>query len=152
MNAIRLFALVILTAAFAHAAVAQQQMPGGGGQPDQVAQLAEMLDLSERQQSEIRGIIDDSQGELQELQAEAQALQIQLQEQIGPDFNESNIREDATRLGELSGQMIAINTLMQARVDSVFTDEQRTTLEQRMQEMQQQQMQMQQQMQRQQMQ
>lgn len=151
MKTIRIFALAILAMAFAHSAMAQQ-MQGGGGQPDQVAQLAEMLDLNESQQSEIRSILDESQGELQELQAEAQALQAQLQDQIGPDFDEASIREDASRLGELSGQMVAVNTLMQARVDSVFTEEQRATLEQRMQEMQQQQMQMQQQMQQQQMQ
>lgn len=144
MKLIRLFVLAVMAAGFTQVAVAQQ-MPGG--QQDQVSQLAELVGLSDDQQSEIRGIIEGAQGELQELQAEAQTLQAQLQEQIGPDFDEASIREDAARLGEVSGQMVALNTLMQARVDSVFTDEQRDTLEQRMREMQQQQMQMQQQMQ-----
>lgn len=144
MKFIRLFVLAVMAAGFTHVAIAQQ---GLGGQPDQVSQLAELVGLSDDQESEIRGIIEGAQGELQELQAEAQTLQMALQEQIGPDFDEASIREDATRLGEINGQMVALNTLMQARVDSVFTDEQRDTLEQRMREMQQQQMQMQQQMQ-----
>lgn len=144
MKLVRMFLLAVITAGFAHAAMAQQ-MPGG--QRDQVSQLAQLVGLSEDQQAEIRGIIEDSQGKLQELQAEAQVLQMQLQEQIGPGYDEAVIREDASRLGEISGKMVALNTLLQARVDSVFTDEQRDALEERMREMQQQQMQMQQQMQ-----
>lgn len=142
MTFIRNFAVALIALTFAGFAAAQQQ--------DQVSQLAEMVGLSDDQQSEIREIMEETQAELQELQAEAQQVQQRLQDQIGPDYDEETIRTDAERLGELNGEMTALSTLMQARIDSVFTEEQRETLEQRMQQMQQQQQQMQQQMQQQQ--
>lgn len=144
MTFIRNFAVALIALTFAGFAAAQQQ--------DQISQLAEMVGLSDEQQSEIRGIMEEAQAELQELQAEAREVQQELQAQIGPDYDESAIRDNAERLGELNGKMTAISTLMQARIDSVFTEEQRQTLEARMQQMQQQQRQMQQQMQQRQMQ
>ena len=71
-------ALVALT--ISAPAIAQQSP---GGQPDQVAQLAQMVGLSEEQQTEIRGIIDDMQGEIGELRQDARSLQEDLQEQPG---------------------------------------------------------------------
>lgn len=144
MTLIRNFALALIALTFAGAAMAQQQ------QPDQVSQIAELVGLSEDQEAEIREIMQETRAELQELQAEASEVQQQLQEQIGPDYDEGQIRDDAARLGELNGEMTALSTLMQARIDSVFTEEQRNTLEERMRQMQQQQQQMQQQMQQQQ--
>ena len=144
MTFIRNFAVVLIAITFAGFAAAQQQ--------DQVSQLAQMVGLSDEQQSEIRGIIQETQAELQELQAEAREIQQQLQAEIGPDYNEETIRENAERLGDLNGEMTALSTLMQARIDSVFTEEQRETLEERMRQMQQQQQQLQQQMQQRQMQ
>lgn len=144
MTLIRNLAVALIALTFAGFAAAQQQ--------DQVSQLAQMVGLSDEQQSEIRGIMEETQGELQELQAEAREIQQQLQDQIGPDYDEDAIREDAARLGELNGEMTALSTLMQARIDSVFTEEQRNTLEERMRQMQQQQQQMQRQMQQRQMQ
>lgn len=138
MTFIRNLAVALIAFTFAGFAAAQQQ--------DQVSQLAQMVGLSDDQQSEIRGIMQESQAELKELQAEAQEVQQQLQEEIGPDYDEGAIRDHGERLGELSGEMAAISALMQARIDTVFTAEQRDTLEQRMQEMQNQQRQMQQQM------
>ena len=146
MTLIRNFALALIAMTFAGAAMAQQQ------QPDQVSQIAELVGLSEDQEAEIREIMQETRAELQELQAEASEVQQQLQEQIGPDYDEGQIRDDAARLGELNGEMTALSTLMQARIDSVFTEEQRNTLEERMRQMQQQQQQMQQQMQQRQMQ
>lgn len=144
MTFIRNFAVALIAITFAGFAAAQQQ--------DQVSQLAQMVGLSDEQQSEIRGIIQETQAELQELQAEAREIQQQLQAEIGPDYNEETIRENAERLGDLNGEMTALSTLMQARIDSVFTEEQRETLEERMRQMQQQQQQLQQQMQQRQMQ
>lgn len=146
MTLIRNFALALIAMTFAGFAMAQQQ------QPDQVSQIAELVGLSADQEAEIREIMQETQGELRELQAEATEVQQQLQDQIGPDYDEGAIREDAARLGELNGEMTALSTLMQARIDSVFTEEQRNTLEQRMREMQRQQQQMRQQMQQRQMQ
>jgi hypothetical protein len=146
MTLIRNFALALIAMTFAGFAMAQQQ------QPDQVSQIAELVGLSADQEAEIREIMQETQGELRELQAEATEVQQQLQDQIGPDYDEGQIRDDAARLGELNGEMTALSTLMQARIDSVFTEEQRNTLEERMRQMQQQQRQMQQQMQQRQMQ
>lgn len=125
-------------------AFAQQAAPGG--QPDQVAQLAEMVGLSDDQQTEIRGIIDEMQGEIGELRQSAQSLQMELQNEIKSDYDESAIRDNAEKLGDVTGEIAALSALMQAKVDSVFTKEQRDELDRQMQQMQQQ-MQQQRQMQ-----
>ena len=107
-------------------------------QPDQVDQLAQMVGLSDDQQTEIRGILEEMQAEIQALNTEAQQLQQEIQGQIKPDFDEAAIREKAAELGEITGEIAALSTIMQAKVDSVFTEEQREQLNQRMQQMQQQ--------------
>ena len=126
--------------------MAQQQ---GGGQPDQVDQLAQMVGLDEAQQKKIRSIMDEMQGKIRALQQEAQQLQQKVQAEIKPDYDEEAIRKHAEKLGDLTGEMAALSTLMQARVDAVFTDEQREELNKRMEQMQKQMQQrrMQQQMQ-----
>lgn len=108
------------------------------GSQDQVDRLTEMVGLDDSQQKEIRSIIEGSQGEIGELQLEAQQLQQKLQEQIKPQYDEGTIRDDAEKLGKLTGEITALSTLMQAKVEGVFTAEQRDELEKRMQEMQQQ--------------
>ncbi len=123
--------------------VAAQQ--SGQGQPDQVDRLSQIVGLSEDQEKEIRGILDEMQTKIQALQVEAQQLQQQLQAQIKPDYDEAAIREEAEELGDLTGEISALSTLMQAKVDEVFTEEQREKLNQRMKQMQEQMQQMQQQ-------
>lgn len=118
------------------APVVAQQAPGG--QPDQVAQLAQMVGLSDDQQSEIRGIIDSMQGEIGELRQDARSLQQDLQAEIKADYDESAIRDNAARLGDVTGEIAALSALMQAKVDAVFTTEQRDELDRQMQQMQQQ--------------
>jgi periplasmic protein CpxP/Spy len=142
MKLVKLFGTALIALGLSTAAVAQQS----GGQPDQVDQLAQMVGLSDEQQKEIRGILEDMQGEIQELRQQAQQLQQQIQGQIKPDYDESAIRENAEELGDITGEIAALSTLMQAKVDEVFTEEQRETLNKRMQQMQQQ-MQQQRQMQ-----
>ncbi len=114
-------------------ATAFAQQPG---QPDQVAQLAEMVGLSDDQQSEIRGIIDEMQGQIGELSQNARSLQQNLQSEIKPDYSESAIRDKAEELGDVTGEIAALSALMQAKVDAVFTEEQRAELDRQMQEMQ----------------
>ena len=116
-------------------------------QPDEIDQLAEMIGLSDEQQSDIRGILNEKQGQIAELQQQAQQLQQQLQAHVKPGFDEAAIRRDAKQLGELTGEMTALSMLMQAQVESIFTEEQRDELERRMQEMQRQMQQQQMQMQ-----
>ncbi|MBR9869727.1 MAG: hypothetical protein GYB26_01150 [Gammaproteobacteria bacterium] len=108
------------------------------GQPDQVAQLAQMVGLSDDQQTEIRGIISEMEGELSELRQDAQGLQRELQGEIKADYDEDNIRSHAEKLGDVTGKIAALSALMQAKVDAVFTKEQREELDQKMQQMQQQ--------------
>ncbi len=107
-------------------------------QPDQVDQLAEMVGLTEDQQSEIRAILDDMRGKIGELRQEARQIQLQMQAEIKADYDEDAIRESAEKLGDLTGEIAALSTLMQAKVDSVFTQEQRDELDKRMRQMQQQ--------------
>ena len=95
-----------------------------------------MVGLSDDQQSEIRDIIDDMQGEIGELRQSAQNLQQKLQGEIKPDYNESAIRDNAEELGDVTGEIAALSALMQAKVDAVFTEEQRAELDRQMQEMQ----------------
>ncbi len=141
MTITRLLAIALFTLALALPATAQQM---GQQQGDQVDQLAEMIDLSEDQQQEIRAILEDMQDGIAQKQQEIQQLQQQLDGHIGPDFDESAIREDAQRLGELTAEMTTQSILLQAKVENVFTEEQREELER---QIQQQQQQMQQQMQ-----
>ena len=68
-------------------------------QPDQVDQLAEMVGLTEDQQSEIRAILDDMQGKIGELRQEARQIQLQMQAEIKADYDEDAIRESAEKLG-----------------------------------------------------
>ncbi len=126
-------ALVALT--LSTSALAQQ---AGAGQPDQVDQLAQMVGLSDDQQQEIRSILDDLQGKIGALRQQAQKAQQDIQAEIKPEYDEAAIRERAEALGDLTGEIAALSALMQARVDSVFTQEQRDELDRRMREMQQQ--------------
>ncbi|PXA05519.1 hypothetical protein DDZ13_01210 [Coraliomargarita sinensis] len=117
-------------------------------QPDQISQLAELVGLSDTQEQEIRDIVAEIEPKIERLQTEAQAVQAELVELSGPDFDEAAIREKASELGTLEGEMTASSIILQSKVDAVFTEEQRQQLE----EMQRQQQQMQQQMRQQQMQ
>ncbi|WP_077529970.1 Spy/CpxP family protein refolding chaperone [Vreelandella utahensis] len=122
-----------------------QQMGQQGG--DQVDQLARMVDLTDEQQEEIRGILDEMQGDIQDTQKQIQQLQQKLDGRVGPDYDEEAIREDAEKLGNLTGEMTAESILLQSRVEAVFTEEQRKELEKQMQKQRQQMQRMQQQMQ-----
>lgn len=151
MTAMKSLAVSILTLGLAAPALAQQQMPQGQGQTptaaDQVSQLDELVDLDEDQEQELETLLNDSQGRIQELQDEAREIQAQLQESIGPDFDEATIRQDAERLGQLTGDMTAESVLMQSRIEATLTQEQRDELERQMQAQQEQMEQIQRQMQ-----
>ena len=144
MKTVRLLAAALVALTMAFSVNAQQT---GQPQGDQVDQLAEMIDLTDEQQETIRGILDEMQGDIQETQKQIQELQQTLDGQIGPDYDETAIRENAKKLGNLTGQMTAQSILLQARVEEVFTEEQRKQLEEQMRQRQQQMRQMQQQMQ-----
>lgn len=145
MRVAKLIGSALVALSLSTTAFAQQAAPGG--QPDQVEQLAQMVGLSDDQQTEIRGIIDEMEGDIGELRQEAQTLQQQLQGEIKADYDESAIRDNAEELGDVTGEIAALSALMQARVDSVFTAEQREELDRQMKEMQQQMQQQQQMMQ-----
>jgi periplasmic protein CpxP/Spy len=151
MTALKSLAVSTLTLALAAPAFAQQQMSQGQGQApsaeDQVNQLDELVDLDEGQEQELTTLLNDSQSRIEELQSEAQEVQSQLQESVGPDFDEATIRQDAERLGQLTGDMTAESVLMQSRIEATLTQEQRDELERQMQAQQEQMEQMQQQMQ-----
>ncbi len=135
MKLVKLFGTALVALSLSVPAMAQQS---AGGQPDQVDQLAQMVGLSKDQQTEIRAIIDEMQGEIGELRQEARALQQKMQGEIKSDFDEDAIRKHAEELGDVTGEIAALSTLMQAKVDKVFTQEQRDELDKRMKQMQQQ--------------
>jgi len=124
----RFLTLIALLAGLSLAlpAMAQQpQSPAG----DQVAQLAEALDLSEQQQTDIRAVIDEYGPQIESLQERAQRAQMELSDKVGHDYDEAAIRAGATRLGELTGEMTALSLLLQSKVQALFTPEQRQQLE-----------------------
>ena len=143
MKTVKLLAAALLAMTMAFSASAQQM---GRAQGDQVDQLAKMIDLTDEQQEKIRSILDEMQGDIQETQKEIQQLQQRLDGQIGPDYDEEKIRADAEKLDELTGEMTAESILLQARVEEVFTEEQREELEKQMRQRQQRMRRMQQQM------
>ncbi|MEH6560334.1 MAG: hypothetical protein V7713_02780 [Marinobacter sp.] len=135
MKLAKLFGTALVTLSLSAPVLAQQ---AAGGQPDQVDQLAQMVGLSEDQQEEVRGILDGMQDEIGTLREEAKALQQKMQSEIKADYDEDAIRDHAEDLGEVTGEIAALSTLMQAKVDSVFTQEQRDELDKKMQQMRQQ--------------
>lgn len=141
MKLVKLFGTALVALSLSAPALAQQ---AAGGKPDQVAQLAKMVGLSEDQQKEVRGILDEMQGEIDTLREEARALQQQMQSEIKADYDEEAIREHGEDLGDVTGEIAALSTLMQAKVDEVFTQEQRDELDKKMQQMRQQMQQQQQ--------
>lgn len=147
--------LALPTASPAQAPPAQPGPALGEGQaaapapPDQVAQLAQLIGLSEEQQTDIREVMSEIGTEIDALQIRAQALHQQLDDQTGHDFDEDKVRETATELGEVSGQLAAKSVILQSTVEGIFTEEQRDQLDElerqqrQQQELQQQQMQQQ---------
>ncbi len=142
-------ALAALT--LSNTAVAQQMpAPGGGGggqgQPDRVEQLDQLLDLSDDQKEKLNKLFDQMDKKVESRKQEAQQLQQKMGEHVGPDYDEKAIRKDARKLGNLTADMTAESVILQSRVESVFTEEQRKKLEQKMKEQQQKMRQMRQQM------
>ncbi|KAA0014379.1 MULTISPECIES: Spy/CpxP family protein refolding chaperone [Billgrantia] len=137
MKLVNILVTIALSLGMASAATAQQQMQAPP-QGDQVDQLDQLLDLDENQQQEIRRLLDEAQSQMAPKEQEVQALQARLGEHVGPDFDEAAIRQDASRLGELTGELTAESVLLQSRVEAVFTEEQRERLEQEIAQQQQQ--------------
>lgn len=135
MKLVKLFGTALVALSLSLPVMAQQS---AGGPPDQVDQLAKMVGLTEEQQTDIRAIIDKMQGEIGELRMQARSLQEKMQNEIKSDFDEAAIRKHAEKLGDVTGEIAALSTLMQAKVDKVFTQEQRDELDKRMKQMQQQ--------------
>lgn len=149
----RLLSFLALSLGLAGQSLAQAPAAAAPAQqPDQISQLAQMVGLSEAQEKDIRAIIAELEPLLESLQTKAQAVQTELVELAGPDFDEALIRAKAAELGDLEGEMTAASIILQSKIDAVFTAEQREQLEamqRQQQEMQRQmqQMQMQQQLQ-----
>jgi periplasmic protein CpxP/Spy len=114
-------------ACFAILPVLAQDAPAAA--PDEVDQLAELIGLTDEQQTEIRDLMAEIGPEIQALQAQAQVQQQELQQQVGPDYDESEIRAAAERLGDLTGEMTALSVLLQSKVQAVFTADQRRQLQ-----------------------
>ncbi|NLC22311.1 MAG: periplasmic heavy metal sensor [Halomonadaceae bacterium] len=127
MQLSKLLATITLTLGIVGTATAQQMSPPSQG--DQMEQLEQLLDLEESQQQEIRSLMETAERELAPKEQEAQALQANLAEQVGPDVDENAVRQDATRLGELTGEITAESILLQSRIEVVFTDDQRQRLD-----------------------
>lgn len=150
MKAAKLLATALVTLMAAVPALAQMQPQGQAQQQprgDQVDRLDNLLDLSDSQEEELRALMGEMEADIQEKQQEVRQLKRKMGEHIGPDYDEEAIREDADRLGKLTGGVMADQVLLQSKMEEIFTEEQRETLEQKMREQQRQMQQMRQQMQ-----
>ena len=146
MTSLKQMSLMVLLALGLSATATAQQAAPGQQQGDQVDQLDRMVDLNDDQKQELREMIKDSEGKITEMRQEAQQLQQALSDQIGPDYDEGEIRDNAEELGELTGDVTAESVLLQARIQDTLTEEQRATLEQRAQQQREQMRKMQEQM------
>jgi len=146
MTSLKQMSLMVLLALGLSATATAQQAAPGQQQGDQVDQLDRMVDLNEDQKQELREMIKDSEGKITEMRKEAQQLQQALSDQIGPDYDEGEIRDNAEELGELTGDVTAESVLLQARIQDTLTEEQRATLEKRAQQQREQMRKMQEQM------
>ena len=146
MTTLKQMSLMVLLALGLSATATAQQAAPGQQQGDQVDQLDRMVDLNDDQKQELREMIKDSEGKITEMRKEAQQLQQALSDQIGPDYDEGEIRDNAEELGELTGDVTAESVLLQARIQDTLTEEQRATLEKRAQQQREQMRQMQEQM------
>ena len=146
MTSLKQMSLMVLLALGLSATATAQQAAPGQQQGDQVDQLDRMVDLNDDQKQELREMIKDSEGKITEMRQEAQQLQQALSDQIGPDYDEGEIRDNAEELGELTGDVTAESVLLQARIQDTLTEEQRATLEKRAQQQREQMRKMQEQM------
>ena len=146
MTSLKQMSLMVLLALGLSATATAQQAAPGQQRGDQVDQLDRMVDLNDDQKQELREMIKDSEGKITEMRKEAQQLQQALSDQIGPDYDEGEIRDNAEELGELTGDVTAESVLLQARIQDTLTEEQRATLEKRAQQQREQMRKMQEQM------
>jgi hypothetical protein len=133
MKLVKALGTALIAVSLSAPALAQQV----NSQPDRIDQLAQMVGLNDEQQEQIRSVFDELQGQIVNLREQAQTLQQQLQAEVKADFSEDAIRGRAEELGDVTGEMAALSTLMQAKVESIFTNEQRNELKLQMQKMQQ---------------
>ncbi len=103
---------------------------------DQVARLDSIVNLNKGQEEKIETLLVESEGKTEQLSRKIQALKIQLGQEIGPEFDEKSIRQQSKQLGELSGELTAETALLQARIQTVLTEDQRAILLKRAQQMQ----------------
>ena len=147
MTIVKRLSITLLLALGLGGVVHAQQAPS---QADRVDQLDQIVGLSDDQKSEMREFMQESEGTINRKRMEAQELQQSLSEQIGPDYDEGDIRDQADELGEVTGDIATETVLLQARIQDTLTEEQRATLEERARQQREQMRQMQQQMQQQQ--
>lgn len=145
MTTVKRLSIAMLMALGVSGTALAQQGPGMA-QGDQVDQLDQLVSLSADQKKEMRELMQDSEAKINSKRMEAQELQQSLSSQIGPDYDEDKIRDDAEELGELTGEIAAETVLLQARIQENLTEEQRNTLEERARQQREQMRQMQEQM------
>ncbi|SDK73581.1 hypothetical protein SAMN05192555_10157 [Franzmannia pantelleriensis] len=117
---------------------------------EQVAQLDEMVGLDQAQQDQIVGYLTELQQGVGERQQEVQALEQQLLEHSGPNYDENAIRQAAAQLGDATAEIAADSVILQSRIEAAMTQEQRDALDEAARQQQEQMRQMQEQMQQQQ--
>nr|WP_163503464.1 hypothetical protein [Halomonas socia] len=153
MSFVTRLAAPILAALVAVPAVAQQMAPQQQAAPspqEQVAQLDEMVGLDQAQQDQIAGYLTELEQSVGQRQDEVQALEQQLLDHSGPDYDENAIRQTATQLGEVTAEIAAESVILQSRIEAAMTQEQRDALDEAARQQEEEMRQMQEQMQQQQ--
>lgn len=93
-----------------------------------IERMAERLELSAEQRSEIEAVLRETRPRLKELGQELREKRRALQEQARSGYQEDVVRQQAAEIGELVEELTVLATRSGAEVYAVLTHEQRAEL------------------------
>ena len=110
---------------------AHQMKPGYSGRGFNVERMANKLNLTDGQSTQIKAIMEQSKQQMSDqydkMQENRQQLRALMQQS---PFNEAEVRKVADAQGDLKADMIVLRAQQHAKINTILTDEQRTQWEQ----------------------
>jgi len=102
---------------------------GPGGRGFNVDRMAEKLNLSNDQRTQVESIMNESKDQLTEFREKMQENRKQLRTltQTAP-LNEASVRKIADAQGDLKADMIVLRVQQRAKINSILTEDQRAKL------------------------
>ena len=103
-----------------------------GGRGFNVDRMAEKLNLTDDQRTQIEAIMEESIQQMSDQRDRMQDNREQLRELIQQSpLNEAEVRKVADAQGDLKADMIVLRAQKRAKINTVLTDDQRAQLEER---------------------